>query len=93
MQNYPRAELAASVLGIAMLGAVCAKSAAARSMPGMVFLWAGAVGNLLGRLTRGYAVDWIYIGWYINLADVWIGVGCLMICAQCIHINRRRVLQ
>lgn len=50
---------------------------------GYSFIMAGAIGNLLDRITRGFVVDmidfrgiWIYI---FNLADVWINLGVLFI--------------
>ncbi|MFO0750654.1 MAG: signal peptidase II [Myxococcota bacterium] len=50
---------------------------------GYAFIAAGAVGNLLDRIVRGYVVDFVHIhGWPVfNAADVWIGVGvgCLVV--------------
>jgi signal peptidase II len=93
LRGYPMLCAALSLAAVASLLFVCVKNKTIRSMHGVVFLFAGALGNLTDRLMYGYVVDWIYVGGYINLADVWIGVGCLMICAQFIRINRGRFLQ
>ena len=71
-----------ALAGIGVFGVLCVKSKAVRSMSGVVFLLAGSIGNLIDRLMRGYVVDWIYVGGYINLADIWLCVGSLMIFAQ-----------
>jgi signal peptidase II len=51
----------------------------------LILIGAGAVGNLLDRLTRGYVVDFVRVGpWPIfNVADVLIciGVGLLLVSA------------
>jgi lipoprotein signal peptidase len=76
---------------VAALLSVCVRSKTARSMTGVVFLLAGASGNLTDRLMYGYVVDWLYVGGYINLADVWIGAGCLMIFAQLVQRDKKTV--
>ncbi len=47
---------------------------------GETLLLAGGAGNILDRLIYGKVVDWIRFGnlWF-NLADVYIGLGVLMI--------------
>jgi len=55
---------------------------------GIIFLCAGALGNLSDRLMYGYVVDWIYVGGYINLADVWLGVGSFLILARCVRMRK-----
>ena len=87
LENFPSASLAVSFLGVAILGALCLKNAWLRSSKGVLFLWAGAVGNLADRLLYGYVIDWLYIGIYINLADIWLCVGCLMIFYRCAKKN------
>ena len=79
LKNFPAAGLTMSILGVALLGFLCLKNARLRSMSGVPFLWAGAVGNLADRLLYGYVIDWLYVGMYINLADAWLCVGCLMV--------------
>jgi signal peptidase II len=79
MKNFPLASLAASLVGAAILGILCLRYKSARSEPGAIFLWAGAIGNLADRLIYGYVIDWFYIGVYVNLADVWLCAGCLVI--------------
>jgi len=48
-------------------------------MLGVIFLWAGAICNLTDRLLYGYVIDWLYVGLYVNLADIWLGMGCVMV--------------
>ena len=79
LKNFPSVSLAASILGIVVLGIVCLKSVSLRSSTGVIFLWAGAIGNLIDRLLYGYVIDWLYVGIHINLADIWLCAGCLMI--------------
>ena len=83
LQNIPFAGLAVSILGVAILGFLCLKNVTPRSMFGVIFLWAGAVCNLTDRLLYGYVIDWLYVGLYVNLADVWLGVGCVMVLLHC----------
>jgi signal peptidase II len=85
MKNSPHASLAAAILGIGILGFLCLKSARTRKLFGVIFLWAGAIGNLTDRLLYGYVVDWIYVGEYINLADLWLCAGGLVIFAEIIR--------
>ncbi|MDR1965971.1 MAG: signal peptidase II [Synergistaceae bacterium] len=85
LKSSPNATLAASLIGICVLGAACCRSKGIRLAPGTAFLWAGAVGNLADRLTRGYVVDWFYAGVYLNLADAWLCVGVLLLAKQFFH--------
>jgi signal peptidase II len=91
MKNFPHASLAAAIFGIAVLGFLCIKNAPALKLCGVIFLWAGAVGNLADRLLYGYVIDWICVGEYINLADVWLCVGCFVIFAEIIYNERTRL--
>jgi signal peptidase II len=81
-ENYPPLIPAIPLLGIAALLFLCVKSGTIRRMLGAAFLFAGAAGNLISRLMYGYVIDWIYVGGYINLADIWLCVGSLMIFIQ-----------
>jgi signal peptidase II len=90
LKNYSSASLVVASAGIFLLGLLCAKSKTIRRMPGMAFLWAGAAGNLTDRLAYGYVVDWLYAGWYANLADIWLCVGGLMVFVQCAKILKER---
>ena len=42
---------------------------------------AGAIGNYLDRVLRGYVVDFVHVGhWPVfNVADAYITVGCLLL--------------
>ena len=79
LRNFPSAGLAVSISGVILLGLLCRQNAILRSMPGVIFLWAGAICNLTDRLLYGYVIDWLYVGLYVNLADVWLGLGCVMV--------------
>ena len=76
--NFPLISLMASILGVVILGGLCLKNDWLRSSKGVLFLWAGATGNLTDRLLYGYVIDWFYVGIHINLADVWLCIGCVM---------------
>ena len=82
LKNLPSISLAASIVGTVIFGILCLKNASLCSSTGVLFLWAGAIGNLIDRLLYGYVIDWLYIGIYINLADIWLCVGCLIIFFQ-----------
>jgi signal peptidase II len=88
LKNYPHVSLATAILGIFTLGFFCIKDAALRSLYGVTFLWAGALGNLADRLLYGYVVDWIYVGGFINAADIWLSIGGVLVLIYCVKINR-----
>jgi len=52
------------------------------SHAGLLFLWSGAIGNLIDRVTRGYVIDFLntYIIPVFNIADILINiaVGCFL---------------
>ncbi len=52
------------------------------SASGLLFLWSGAIGNLIDRVSRGYVVDFlnIHIIPVFNIADILINiaVGCFL---------------
>ena len=89
LRNYPSVSLAMAITATAALGIVCLRTKAARSMAGIVFLFAGALGNLTDRLLYGHVIDWIYVGGHINLADIWLCVGGLLVLAESVKIYRR----
>lgn len=43
----------------------------------LAILAAGAVGNMIDRVMFGYVIDWIFIGLYINIADILLIAGAL----------------
>jgi signal peptidase II len=90
MDAHPSLSLTFSLVGIALLLLICLKSKTARSMSGVIFLWAGAIGNLSDRLMYGYVVDWIYVGGYINLADLWLCAGSFLVFGYCVKIFNGR---
>jgi signal peptidase II len=92
LDNCPGAGLFVSMLGIAaFLLWLKLQSRPIRSMPGVMLLGSGMAGNLADRLLYGHIVDWIYIGVYINLADLWLCVGCIIIVAQHVRIGGNAV--
>ena len=52
-----------------------------RCQLGIIFILAGAIGNLINRIHLGYVIDFIQISiWPVfNLADVYNFIGVLMI--------------
>jgi signal peptidase II len=90
MKNFPHAGLAAAILGMGALAFICARAAPARKSLGVVFLWAGALGNFTDRLLYGRVIDWIYVGTHINLADLWLVIGCLVVLAEMIRAGKPR---
>lgn len=78
-KEYPNAGLFVSLIGVVVFALVCTKSNKLRTSCGIPFLWAGAIGNLIDRLAYGHVVDWVYMGLYFNLADVWLCFGGLML--------------
>ncbi|MDR1916986.1 MAG: signal peptidase II [Synergistaceae bacterium] len=90
LEEYANLGLSVALIGSAALCLICVKVKKIRSMRGMPLLYAGAVGNLIDRLMYGYVVDWLYIGGYINLADVWLIFGCILFLAESVSIARIR---
>ena len=90
LENYPAAGLIASISGAAALGFACFKDARLRSTFGVLFLWAGAIGNLIDRLLYGYVIDWLYVGIYVNFADIWLCMGCVMIFSHYVFFDNER---
>lgn len=68
-----------AITAITLLALFCAKAKATRRTPGVIFLWAGAICNLLDRLLYGYVVDWFRVLLYMNLADLWLIAGALLV--------------
>lgn len=62
---------------------------------GFIYILAGAIGNMIDRVFRGYVIDmidfrgiWSYI---FNLADVWINIGVIFIILdQLFRKNRKK---
>ena len=61
---------------------------------GFIYILAGAIGNMIDRVFRGYVVDmidfrgiWSYI---FNLADVWINIGVIFIIVDQLFLKKRR---
>jgi signal peptidase II len=58
----------------------------------LLLVSAGAVGNYLDRLVRGYVVDFVHVPhWPVfNVADAYVTVGALLLGSYLIHQRRRQ---
>ncbi|MDR3229807.1 MAG: signal peptidase II [Synergistaceae bacterium] len=84
LEAHPGISTAVALAGAGIFGLLCLRTRFAH-MPGIAFLWAGALGNLMDRIVYGHVIDWIYVGGYINLADIWLCIGCLLIFVRCLQ--------
>ncbi|MDR2522983.1 MAG: signal peptidase II [Synergistaceae bacterium] len=75
----PRAAMTLAAVSVVALLVVCAASRVLRSSLGVMFLWGGAVGNLIDRLIHGRVTDWLYAGVYLNAADLWLCTGFILV--------------
>ena len=57
-------------------------------------IFAGAIGNMIDRLYRGFVIDmldfrgiWSFI---FNFADVWINIGVVLIIVEHVFFNRKK---
>jgi signal peptidase II len=79
LKDNPSACLILALSSLAFFVVVFARHKEALFTPGTALLFAGALGNLADRLIYGYVVDWIHFVGYINMADVWLGFGVLLL--------------
>lgn len=77
--DHPTAAIALAALGLTALLFVYSRTSLLRRARGVSLLAAGAVGNLIDRAVYGYVVDWLYVGVHINLADIWLCLGALLL--------------
>ena len=75
----PRLVLICSLTMWVIIVSIALYSSSIRSRSGFALLIAGATGNLLDRLMYGYVIDWLYIGVYINIADIALCLGAIML--------------
>ncbi|MDR1377269.1 MAG: signal peptidase II [Synergistaceae bacterium] len=75
LERHASVSLFFTLAGLGILGYACVKSATVRRAPGIIWLFSGAAGNLIDRLVYGYVIDWIHIGIFFNLADLWLCIG------------------
>lgn len=61
---------------------------------GFNFILAGAIGNMIDRVARGFVIDmidfrgiWVFV---FNLADVWINIGVLLILLEYFFDNKKK---
>ncbi len=84
--HLPTPRAALIVVGVLVLGALVAsyralRNGRPRADVGFALVVAGAVGNLLDRVVRGYVVDFVHLAhWPVfNVADVLIAVGGILL--------------
>ncbi len=58
------------------------------------FILAGAIGNMIDRVSRGFVVDfvdfrgiWIYV---FNIADIWINIGVILLVLEAIILEVKK---
>jgi lipoprotein signal peptidase len=90
MDRYASAGVVSALAGMGLLLFACGKSAAFRAMPGLPFLWAGSLSNLADRLVYGHVVDWVRVIFFINLADVWLCIGGILLLRHCFSFAQRK---
>lgn len=61
---------------------------------GFIYILAGAIGNMIDRIFRGFVVDmvdfrgiWSYV---FNLADVWINMGVIFVLLDQLILRKKR---
>jgi signal peptidase II len=86
--------VAAAALGIALMGAIAWRRRAQATrveLVAWVLVLAGAIGNVIDRVVRGYVVDFVRLPhWPVfNFADVFIVAGALVLLV--LSTSRRRV--
>lgn len=77
-----------SLLALVLLLLVCRRRPELRKSVAMAFLFAGSAGNLADRLLYGYVVDWLFVGVYINLADISLCLGFAVLLCQVLKRSR-----
>lgn len=61
---------------------------------GFVYILAGAIGNMIDRICRGFVIDmadfrgiWSYV---FNVADVWINIGVIFVLLDQLILKKKR---
>ena len=90
LDSYGPAGMITALAGLALLLLACVKSAALRSSPGLPLLWAGAASNLADRLIYGHVIDWIRVIVFMNMADLWLCLGGILLLRYCFASSRGR---
>jgi signal peptidase II len=81
---------AAVVIGL--LGALLLRRRAGFGGAGMLLITAGAVGNYLDRVVRGYVVDFVHVPhWPVfNVADAYVTVGAILLAWSALNARRQK---
>ena len=86
LSGSPMAALFVSVAAVVALAALAIYLAlrapqplCRRGVAGFALMLGGAAGNAADRLAHGYVVDWFYLGVFINAADAFLCLGCLLV--------------
>ncbi|MDR1480992.1 MAG: signal peptidase II [Synergistaceae bacterium] len=85
LDGYPHAGIALSMIGLCLLISISVTSDIPQPRAAMPLLWSGALCNLSDRLIYGHVIDWVRVVMYINLADLWLCVGCAALAASLIR--------
>lgn len=58
----------------------------------LTFIFAGGVGNLFDRVTKGYVTDMFSFGDFpvFNVADIFVTVGCLLTVVYIMFLNKKK---
>jgi signal peptidase II len=98
--SYEPILTAIAFLGVILLGTWAVRAPGRVEGLAAALAAAGAVGNLINRLTRppavlpGGVVDWLHVSFYgptFNLADVWLRAGALIAVGAWLWRQRTRV--
>ena len=86
--------LITGALAVAVLGFLLLRTRGVASLPllALVLVTAGAVGNYLDRVFRGYVVDFVHLKhWPVfNVADVYVTVGYAILAGWALFAKRAR---
>jgi signal peptidase II len=81
---------AAAVIGL--LGALLLRQGSGLGRAAILLITAGAAGNYLDRVVRGYVVDFVHVPhWPVfNVADAYITVGAILLARSALNARRER---
>ncbi|HEX6275535.1 MAG TPA: signal peptidase II [Polyangiaceae bacterium] len=86
--------LVTGALAVAALGFLLLRTRGVASLPllALVLVTAGAVGNYIDRVFRGYVVDFVHLKhWPVfNVADVYVTVGYAILAGWALFVKRAR---
>ena len=89
LNDTPAAAILLSSLCFMAFGFACVKSAEIRRLAGTALLVTGGVCNLTDRLIYGCVIGWLYIFVCVNLADIYIISGALLLFVHVMYFTDR----